>query len=240
VFSLAGVVSAASGVAGSVAPGELLSVFGKDLGPARALAAVLDETGGIAVDVGKVRVTFDGIPAPLLVVSNSQINLAAPFALTGRGSAQIQVHYEGISSAPVSVPVAGAAPGLFTLNGRGVGPGAVLNQDGRVNSAANPARPGSIIILYGTGAGQTEPEGFDGRLAVAPYARPRAFVVVRVAGIEAEVLYAGVAPGLVEGTIQVNARMAATVGAGDTVPVQMQVGNAVSQAGVTIAVSNEQ
>jgi len=58
---------------------------------------------------------------------------------------------------------------------------------------------------------------------------------VRVNGRPAEVLYAGGAPNQVAGLFQVNVRIAADTPAGE-VPVEIQVGDAVSQPGITMAV----
>ena len=68
-------------------------------------------------------------------------------------------------SDPFTVPVAGAAPGLFTLNAQGTGPGAILNNaDYTVADQNHPAPRGTYIVIYGTGEGITDPPGVDGRL----------------------------------------------------------------------------
>jgi uncharacterized protein (TIGR03437 family) len=131
--------------------------------------------------------------------------------------------------------VSESAPGLFTLDSSGAGPGAVLNQDGSLNTPENPAERGSIVVLYGTGEGQTEPAGQDGSIAGEVPPRPRGPVAVRIGGREADVIYAGGAPGLVAGVIQVNARVPEDAETGE-VPVILRVGGADSQPGVTLAV----
>ena len=59
-----------------------------------------------------------------------------------------------------------AAPALFSANSSGKGNGAILNQDNTPNSPANPAEKGSVVVLFGTGEGQTNPRGVDGRIAM--------------------------------------------------------------------------
>ena len=41
-----------------------------------------------------------------------------------------------------------------------------------MNSAANPAKRGDLVVLYGTGEGQTVPPGSDGLIATAVYPKP--------------------------------------------------------------------
>jgi uncharacterized protein (TIGR03437 family) len=147
------------------------------------------------------------------------------------------VEYKGGRSAPLTVPVIATGPALFSANASGAGPGAFLNQDGSLNTAANPAAKGGVVILYGTGEGQTNPPGQDGRLVAAPLPSPVAPVQVTIGGARAEVLYAGGAPGLTPGLFQLNVRVPAETQAGAQ-PVVIRVGNNESQRGITIAIRN--
>jgi uncharacterized protein (TIGR03437 family) len=102
------------------------------------------------------------------------------------------------------------ALGLFTSGGPFA---AALNQDGTVNSAANPAAHGSIVSLFGTGAalsGLGAASLADG--ALAPTAAPLSqeandFQVVDQSGIVINILYAGAAPGLIDGVFQLNVQL---------------------------------
>jgi uncharacterized protein (TIGR03437 family) len=149
----------------------------------------------------------------------------------------VQVEYNGIKSSAVTVPIPPAAPGIFTADSSGKGQGALLNQDYSINSSRNPAGRGSIVILYATGEGQTDPAGVDGQLATAGLPQPRLPVSVTIGGIAAEVLYAGAAPGFVAGSMQINARIPANAPTGASVSVQISIGNAASLAGVTLSVN---
>jgi trimeric autotransporter adhesin len=138
--------------------------------------------------------------------------------------------------------IAPAVPGIFTANGSGSGQAAAYNSDGRtLNSSATPAAQGSTIILYGTGEGQTSPGGVDGKLATASLPTPMLPVSVMpvsvtIGGVPAGVQYAGAAYGEVAGMLQINVVVPSTV-SGSALPVIVQVGNTMSQAGVTIAVA---
>ena len=127
------------------------------------------------------------------------------------------------------MPVAATAPGIFSANLSGAGQGAILNQDLTVNSSANPAAAGSVVVIYATGEGQTMPAGIDGKLALGPiYPAPKSAVSVSIGGVAADVLYAGAAPSLVAGVMQVNARVPAGAVSGDNT-VTVTVGAAASQ-----------
>jgi uncharacterized protein (TIGR03437 family) len=128
-----------------------------------------------------------------------------------------------------------AAPALFSANSSGKGNGAILNQDTSVNSPSNPAAKGSIVVLYGTGEGQTNPRGVDGRIASSVFPKPLGSVSVTIGGIAAQVLYAGAAPGLVAGVFQINATLPPGVPSG-AVSVVVTVGTASSQPGLTLSV----
>lgn len=164
-----------------------------------------------------------------------QDSVVVPYEVAGKGNTLVQVEFNGNSSNAVSLPVSSTAPALFTTNSSGAGQGAILNQDGSVNSSANAAQAGSVIVLFGTGGGQTNPGGVDGSIAgnVAP--QPLAPVSVNIGGMNAKVLYAGGAPGLVEGVLQINAQIPESVGPGE-VPVVVTIGQASSPTGVTVSV----
>lgn len=236
VFTAAGVVNAASFKSGNVAPGEIVTIFGSAIGPPTLATMRLTPNGLTDNFLADTRVLFDDIPAPLVYVLQNQVSVIVPYAVINKYLAQIRVEYKGVKSEPVTLQVASAAPGIFTLNSSGSGQGAILNENVTINSANNPATRSSIVVLYATGAGQTTPPGVDGKIANTELPKPLLPVSVRIGGELAEVIYAGAAPGLVAGVMQVNVRIPNGTNPSNAVPVTLTVGSANSQQGVTLAV----
>jgi uncharacterized protein (TIGR03437 family) len=240
VFSAAGIANAAGYQGGGVAPGEIITIFGSAIGPPTLTTMRLNSAGLVDNSLADTRVLFDGVPAPLIYVWQNQNSAVVPYAVAGKLTTQAQVEYKGLKSEPVTLRVIPAIPGIFTLDSSGKGQAAALNEDATINSAANPARRGSIVVLYATGEGQTSPPGIDGKVASNVLPRPLLPVSVQLGGVPAEVLYAGAAPGLVAGVLQINVRVPLngyfTINPDNTVWVAFTVGNASSQPGVTIAV----
>jgi uncharacterized protein (TIGR03437 family) len=185
----------------------------------------------------EIAVQFNGFAAPLVYTSSAAIAVMVPYEVTG-STARVTVTYQGKTSAPETVNVAASVPGVFTAGASGVGQAVVINnyEAGTLNSAAQPAAQGSAIILYATGEGQTWPEGVDGKIASLPLPVPSLPVRVTIGGVQAVVQYAGGAPGQVAGMMQFIVVVPAGV-SGSAVPVVVEIGNASSQVGVTIAVA---
>jgi len=229
------VVDAASFRDGSVAPGEVVTIFGSNLGPTRLTGYQLTASHFVSTTLAQTRVMFDGIAAPLLYVLNDQVSAIVPYAVGGQTETQVVVEHNGVPSGTLTIPVVASAPGLFTATASGKGQAAALNEDLSKNFASNPAAQGSIVVLYGTGAGQTDPAGVDGALAGKILPKPVLPVSATIDGKAARVLYAGAAGGSVAGVIQVNIRLPDGIHSG-AVPVVLRVGDGVSQPGVTLAV----
>jgi uncharacterized protein (TIGR03437 family) len=217
-----------------VSPGELVTIFGANFGPPSDARGDLD--GDFVVDsVENTQVLFDSVAAPLLFASPNQINTVVPFGVAAPGT-KVQVLYQGQPTASATVPVQAASPAVFALDGSGGGQGAILNQDGSVNSGTNPARAGSVVVIYSTGAGLTSPPSVDGLLTSLPYPEPTLPVTVSIDGKPAQILYAGAAPGLVAGVLQINAAVPANATPAPYDQVVVRVGDYSSPTAVTIAV----
>lgn len=201
-------VNAADYVGNAIAPGEIISIFGLGIGPPQPAGAVLDSAGNVTAELANTRVLIGGHAAPLLYVSTNQINAVVPFEIAGQTNTAVQIETNGSVTLPVfSAAVAEAAPAIFTLDGSGYGQAAVLNQDGSVNSASNPAAQGSIVTFFATGIGEMKPQPADGAVPSAPTAVPSLPLTMYIGGAPGAVQfqYAGDAPGLVEGAVQINA-----------------------------------
>jgi virginiamycin B lyase len=233
-----GVVSAASFAAVPVAPGEVVSIFGQQIGPTTPAFLTLDSTGKVATSIGGVSVTFGSHLAPLTYVGAGQINAVVPYEVAGSSSVGVTVNNNGFQSSNATVQLAATGPSIFTLNGSGTGPGAILNQDFSVNSQSNPAPKGSVIQIYMTGEGITTPAQADGAVTIAtsafPYTpTPQAAVSVNIGGQPAQLQWAGEAPDFVAGVLQVNATIPATAASGAN-PIVVKIGSNASQSGVTV------
>jgi uncharacterized protein (TIGR03437 family) len=234
---ISSITNAGSFALGPVAPGELVSIFGTNLGPSKgAYGSFTNST--LSTNVANIQVMFDSNPAPLLYVSAAQINAVVPFEVFGRTHTELTVVDSGVASAALDLTVGTAAPGIFTVTQNGMGDGAILNQDSSINSATNPAAKGSVIQVYCTGGGQTNPAGVTGHQTPGDgtgLKHPVATVTATVGGLPATVQYAGSAPGFVEGTLQVNLQMASDVPSGPQ-PVVLNFGGVLSQSTATVAV----
>jgi uncharacterized protein (TIGR03437 family) len=199
-------VNAATYRGPAIAPGEIVTLFGSQIGPQQPSAAELDGSGKVSTTLGGTRVLIGGAAAPLLYVSSNQINLVAPFEIAGQTQTTVQIETNGARILPpFETQVVVTAPGIFTLDGSGYGQAAALNQDGTLNSPGNPADQGSIVTLYVTGMGAMSPQPVDGSVPARSSAKPAAPVRIYLTGAPfADVQYAGDAPGLVEGAVQLN------------------------------------
>lgn len=234
IISLA---NAASLAPGPVAPGELISIFGTNLGPATGIGFTPDN-GRVDTTLGGTMVLFNNTPAPLLYVSATQINAIVPYEVASFALVSISVSRGGAASTPLALTVTDTAPGIFSANETGNGQGAILNQNLSPNSARNPAPKGSIVAIYLTGEGALSPAGITGAISgpSLPLPVPIAHVSVTIGGQPAVISYAGEAPGLVSGVLQVNAKIPENIPSGNQL-VLLTIGNSNNiQQAITIAV----
>lgn len=191
--------NAASGNASAVAPGSLISIYGSGLATSTGSASSFP----IASTLGGASVTVNGVPAPLLYASPTQLNLQVPFD-TATGSATLSVSAGGSVIGTSSITIQATAPGLFL---QPQGAAAVINQDGSINSQAQPAAAGSVIAAYVTGLGTVNPSVGTGLAApVSPLSTAASTVTATLGGTPAPVRFAGLAPGFA-GLYQVNVQV---------------------------------
>lgn len=215
------VTSAASYAANGVAPGELLTIFGGTLGPATLTTFSL-VNNVVPTVLANTRVLFDGVAVPVIYTQTGQASVIAPFSLEGRTVTRIVVEYLGFQSTPLVLPVVSSKPALFTVDASGEGAGAILNENSSVNSTSNRAARESVVVLYMTGGGAMNPAGLEGRVAASTSSLTQ-LVQVTINGSPATILYAGNAPGLVEGVVQINVRLPFNTTSGLN-PIRVQVG----------------
>ncbi len=230
------VVSSASGQNGPVTAGQTIYVRGSGIGPDQAEGLELDTNGRVATYLADTQVLFNGIPAPLLAASSSQVHAVVPQGVSSDSTVDIVLTFKGTVSATVTLPVKAASPALFTLDGSGEGQSAALNQDGIVNTSAQPADRGTIVSLFGSGFGEWSQPAPDGTIFGSTPPALKSDVSVTIGGVAAKVLYAGGAPGLVSGVVQIDAEIPAEITPGEKVTVVVTVGGQSSPANVTVSV----
>lgn len=233
--TLIGVVSAASYDTSGFSPGSTVTIFGGLLGPPTALTFSIDSNGKIADTLGGTTVTVGGILATPLFVSNNQINVILPFTLGTSGNAAVEVRCNGLTSDQWTIPLAPTDVQIFTTDSSGSGPGAILNQDNSVNTATNPAPPGSVVSIFGTGGGMLTPAVSAGAVAGSTLSLVALPYSATINGGNATVVYAGSAPGLVFGVDQFNIQLPNDVPTGAQ-KIVLKVGNSASQPDVTVFV----
>lgn len=224
-------------------PGELVTFFGLNLGPEALTGAELDQNGNLANALAGCQVLIDGTPAPLVYVQAGQVSAVLPYELTpdigGGLNNYAQMVCNNIGGNLFEFSVVAASPAIFSATEMGTGQGAILNQDGSYNSASNPAAAGSIVQIFATGGGVLTPAGQDGRIENGPVSTiPTPVLPVTVTfGTTASpsISYAGVAPGDVDGILQVNAQVPSGLTPGN-VPLVLNIGTYASPQGVTVAV----
>jgi len=198
------VANAASYDAKYLSPGEIVSLFGNQIGPDTPAGAQIDAAGNVTTIVAGLQVLVNGVPAPLLYAGPGQVNFIAPFGTPQTGTVSVELRRNGIVIDRVDKFARSSHVGIFTSDSSGTGTLAVLNQDQSVNSAANPAAAGSVVSLFITGVGAMTPQPIDGARPAAPLNKPVLSVFAFANGFPAGMVYAGNAPALVEGAVQVN------------------------------------
>jgi trimeric autotransporter adhesin len=224
-----------------ISPGQLVTIRGLRLSTPP-LTGEPDAMGLFPTVLGNTRVTFNGVAAPLLYVSNEQINCVVPHAVAGSRSAEVvvsRVHdAAGVSdpSLPFTVALADTAPGIFTSDGSGAGPASVLNVNpaAGTNSEDNPAPLRSTIRFFATGAGAWNVKFPDGQLVLRPtfggdprlppLLAPSAPVFVTIGGKTARVVRAAAQRNQVYGMLEVDAEIPEGTGSG-VQPLVLKVGD---------------
>ena len=206
-------------------PGELITLTGFGIGPDIAVGYQPDAQGNVPTEVGGVQVLFDGVPVPVLYAQSRLINAIAPVGLGATGTPHnVTVTYNTQQFGPALAYAIFGSPGIFRLQLGQSAQAVARNEDGTLNGPMNPAARGSVVTVWGTGYGQTDPPCQSGGLNVPyPYAVPLSagvsaliyYVDSSLSGEQlATVQYAGSAPNLVCGIVQINFQVPVNVAPG--------------------------
>jgi uncharacterized protein (TIGR03437 family) len=177
----------------------------------------------------------------MIYASGTQVSAVVPYEMAPVASPSVWIKCAGQTSNAFQLTSATTAPGLFTQNSSGSGPGAILNQDNSLNGPGNPAPKGSTVQVYLTGEGQTSPQGVTGKITTATLPPPQVTpapllpIGVLINSQSALYVYAGEAPGLVAGMMQLNVQIPPNAQSGN-LSVIVSIGGNTSQNGVTVSV----
>jgi uncharacterized protein (TIGR03437 family) len=238
------IVSAASYATGAVSPGEFVTLFGTGIGPSA--PAGMSVIGGYATLIlENVQVAIDGQAAAMIYVSANQITAQVPYTVTLGLARTVVVNNNGVIASG-TVDTTATAPGLFALNGNGVGQCAALTYSMKtatfsVNGTGGAALVGDIIVFYLTGEGiydltPTPATGYIIPANLNPLPQLNPLPTVTIGGVAAAVQYAGPVVGGMLGVLQINAVVPKGSTTGNAVPVVITIGNGVTQAGATVVV----
>jgi uncharacterized protein (TIGR03437 family) len=233
-----GVVSAASFQAGVVAS-SWVTIIGTNL-------SAKTDTWATAIVNGKLPTALDGVsvtvgeqPAYISYISPTQINALAPNIAPGTVS--VTVTNPGGTSSPINVVVQTVQPAFFQWGSYAVATRqdySLAVKNGTFSGVTTtPAKPGDVIILWGTGFGRTSPSAPVGAEVPSDATYNTASTVtVSVGGVPATVYGAALAPGYA-GLYQVAIQIPGLLANGDY-PVTATISGAASPATTLITVQN--
>ena len=149
-----------------------------------------------ATTFNNVRVTFNGVAAPLYYVGPEVISAVAPAALATATSARVAVTYQGQAGPVETVNVAATSPGIFMIDTAGTAAARHGSRPLDTVTAADPAARGETISLYLTGTGSTSPPYFDAEAPpIDALLQTLAQPTVMIGAVPAKVLFSGLTPG---------------------------------------------
>jgi len=226
-----GVRNAASFLPAPAVPGSIATLFGSfslnaaDQAAGSPLPTILS---GLSIRLDSTAAES----APLFYASAGQVNIQIPWELSGQSAVPVSVLLDGRSGPSQTLQLASFSPGIFADSS---GQGAVVDTLSRLVATSNPTMAGSVIVIYCTGLGAVQNPPTTGSPASTAVLSPTITTpAVTIGGIDAPVLFAGLAPGAV-GEYQVNVRVPPGVSPGSAVPVVLSIGGTASNT-VTIAV----
>jgi uncharacterized protein (TIGR03437 family) len=237
--AIAGVVNRSSFRSGAIAPGSDILIYGANLGPETVQYAPSGQA--LPTNLGGVQVMLNGSPIPLKAVSAIGVEAIVPTNVPVGSTAAIQVMVSTAASNTTNPAVQTTSPGLFSQGRVGDGNLAswaivkAVDQSYRLITSQNPAVKGSIVTVYATGLGPTEPSLPAGQVPPnTPLYATKTPTTASIGGMVAPVLFAGLAPGL-PGVYQLNIQVPEEVNSGYQV-ILIWNGGGVSQDGLSIPI----
>jgi uncharacterized protein (TIGR03437 family) len=208
-ISPGGVGSVANYQTTAVTDGGLIAVFGPNLSTNTDSATAVP----LPPAIDATSLAINGTRVPLFYVSPGQVNAQVPYETTP-GLAAFVATSNGNAGFRRFVNVNSAAPSIFiTPDGQAI----AQNQDGSLNTVANPAKAGSFVTVYFTGQGPSTNQVATGSAApLSPLSQPTATAIVQVGGIRGTVQFIGLTPTFV-GLSQVNVQLSTDTPAGNDV-----------------------
>jgi uncharacterized protein (TIGR03437 family) len=228
--ALNSVVNAAD-FTGPVAPGGLISVFGSQLSAVKVSTNELP----LPTALGDSCLTVNGTPIPMMFVSPSQINAQLPF--TASGDVTMVLRTPGGISPDLNLVVQPNAPSVFHSGTAGPQTGIptiVRSSNNQLVTPSNPIHSKDVIIIYATGLGTVTPNVASGAAGPShPLAAAVVPPVITLGGMQLNVEFAGLAPGMV-GVYQINAQVPSGVPTGLNVPLIINQGGATTTLSVRV------
>ncbi len=210
-----------------IAPGEFITIFGSGLPAQKAVSVPFPAT------LGGVQLMINNTPAPLYLITATQVFAVVPYSLTGN-SATIVLTNGGTSSNTITVPVAPTSPGIATQPQNGLGNGAITHANGSLVTPSSPAQRGETVVMYLTGLGAVSPAVADGAAAPskAPLSTTKSVLTIYLNGVcpnspncdASNISFQGLTPGYA-GLYQVNFTIPLTAASGSAVPLAIQTTN---------------
>jgi len=248
--TILGIFNSATNAVGSLSPGQLVTIWGTNIGPASpATMSILN--GFVSTSLGSVSVTIDGQAAPIIYAGATQLNVQVPYEVSTGNNKQVAVTNGSNPPATGTVTITATAPGIFTSDGSGAGQAAALNFSAAtsaysLNNSTTPANIGDTVLLYLTGEGNynanpLDPaantnDGFIIPSSLSPLPQLSPLPTVTIGGVAATVSYAGPIVGSILGLLQINAVVPTGASTGQAVPVQVTIGGNNTQANTTLSI----
>ncbi len=219
----------------TLAPGSLASIFGRNL----ASKAGVD-SGTRPTILGGACVTLNNVPLPLLMTSDSQINVQIPPTLAaGRYPLVVRSIDRKASSLQSTLTISKVAPVVFMDDKNNA---AIYHSDGRLVTRDNPAKRDEALSMLATGMGATK----GGRVTAGEPSPSNPLAVTGTVNVyfgspqykqsEMIVEWSGLVPGLI-GVYQVNIRVPGFHSTGKALPVTIRAGGVLSpSSGPTVPV----